>query len=105
MVNSTNSDGNRSDTTNQGGKMERNYKDDGSSRDEADWRSKEVEQMKIQETEPWWLRGLIGAMFTQASLASGRSAVSSNPDVGKRKKSGFFVCSLVRLERRQKSDN
>ncbi len=36
MVNATNSDGNSSDTTNQGGKMERNYKDDGSSRDETD---------------------------------------------------------------------
>jgi hypothetical protein len=23
-------------------------------------------------TEPWWLRGLIEAMFTQASLVSGR---------------------------------
>ncbi len=32
---------NSSDTTNQGGKMERNYKDDGSStKDETDWRSK-----------------------------------------------------------------
>jgi hypothetical protein len=31
MVNATNSDGNSSDTTNQGGTMERNYKDDGSS--------------------------------------------------------------------------
>ena len=31
MVNATNSDGNSSDTTNQGGEMERNYKDDGSS--------------------------------------------------------------------------
>ncbi len=30
MVNATTSDGNSSDTTNQGGKMERNYKDDGS---------------------------------------------------------------------------
>jgi hypothetical protein len=29
--------------------MERNYKNDGSSRDEADWRSKEVEYMKIQD--------------------------------------------------------
>ncbi len=49
MVNFTNSNGNSSDTTNQGGKMERNYKDDDSSRDEADWRSKEVEYMKIQD--------------------------------------------------------
>jgi hypothetical protein len=31
MVNATTSDGNSSDTTGQGGKMERNYKDDGSS--------------------------------------------------------------------------
>ncbi len=31
MVNATTSDGNSSDTTNQGGKMERKYKDDGSS--------------------------------------------------------------------------
>jgi hypothetical protein len=30
MVNSTTSDGNSSDTTGQGGKMERNYKDYGS---------------------------------------------------------------------------
>jgi hypothetical protein len=30
MVNTTTSDGNSSDATNQGGKMERNYKDDGS---------------------------------------------------------------------------
>jgi cellulase/cellobiase CelA1 len=29
MVNATYSDGNSSDITNQGGKMERNYKDDG----------------------------------------------------------------------------
>jgi hypothetical protein len=40
MVNATNCDGNSSDTTNQGGEMERNYKVDGSSRDETDWRSK-----------------------------------------------------------------
>ncbi len=56
-------------------------------------------------SEPWWFRGLISAMFTQASLASGRSAVGSNPDVGKRKNEGFFICSPVGLERRQKSDN
>jgi hypothetical protein len=31
MVNATTSDGNSSDTTNKGGKMEKNYKDDGSS--------------------------------------------------------------------------
>jgi hypothetical protein len=30
MVNATTSDGSSSDTTNQGGEMERNYKDDGS---------------------------------------------------------------------------
>jgi hypothetical protein len=36
----TTSDGNSSDTTNQGGEMERNYKDDGSTKDEQDWRSK-----------------------------------------------------------------
>ncbi len=29
MVNATNSDGNSSDTTDQGGEMERNYKDEG----------------------------------------------------------------------------
>jgi hypothetical protein len=39
MVNATTSDGNSSGTTNQGGKMERNYKDDGSLEDETDWRS------------------------------------------------------------------
>ncbi len=50
MVNATNSDGNSSDTTNQGGKMERNYKDDGSStgiKQTGD--QKEVEYMKIQD--------------------------------------------------------
>jgi hypothetical protein len=36
-------------------------------------------------TEPWWLRGLIGAMFTQASLASGRSVVrtQASPYIGR----------------------
>jgi hypothetical protein len=34
MVNATTSDGNSSDTTNQGGEMERNYKDEGSTKDE-----------------------------------------------------------------------
>ena len=43
---------NSSDTTNQGGKMERNYKDDGSStKDETDWRSKEVEYMRFKTTQ------------------------------------------------------
>jgi hypothetical protein len=32
MVNATTSDGNSSDTTNQGGEMERKYKDDGSTK-------------------------------------------------------------------------
>ncbi len=52
MVNATNSDGNSSDTTNQGGEMERNYKDDGSSnKDETDWRSREVEYMRFRTTQ------------------------------------------------------
>jgi hypothetical protein len=44
-------------------------------------------------------------MFTQAFLASGRSAVGSNPDVAEQTKNKGFVCSLVWFERRQKSDN
>jgi hypothetical protein len=31
--------------------MERNYKDDGSSRDETDWRSKEMEYMRFKSTQ------------------------------------------------------
>ncbi len=40
MVNATNSDGNSSDTTDQGGEMVRNYKDEGSTTRMRDWRSK-----------------------------------------------------------------
>ncbi len=49
-----------------------------------EWEVKDWLTIHFSDTEPWWLRGLIGAMFTQASLASSRSAVGcSNPDVGK----------------------
>jgi hypothetical protein len=33
------------------------------------------DQLPPKLTQPWWLRGLIGAMFTQTSLAFGRCAV------------------------------
>ncbi len=45
----------------------------------------------MDKTEPWWLRGLIEAMFTQAWLVSGRSAEGSNPDVAERKKRTEFL--------------
>ncbi len=52
FVYATNSDGNSSDTTNQGEEMKRNYKDDGSSTmDETDWRSSEVEYMRFRTTQ------------------------------------------------------
>jgi hypothetical protein len=45
MVNATTSDGNSSDTTCQGGKMERNYKDDGS--------STKMNRLEINENGPY----------------------------------------------------
>jgi hypothetical protein len=45
MVNATNQDGNSSDTTSQAGKMERNYKDDGS--------STRMNRLEITENEPY----------------------------------------------------
>jgi hypothetical protein len=50
MVNATTSDGNSSDTTCQGGKMERkNNKGDGSSTRLADWKITESGTYKIQD--------------------------------------------------------
>ncbi len=43
MVNTTTSDGNSSDTTNQGGEMERNYKDEGS--------TTRMNRLEIEETD------------------------------------------------------
>jgi hypothetical protein len=54
MVNATNSDGNSSDTTDQGGEMKRNYKDDGSTnKDEQTGDQKEVDykRFKIKQAE------------------------------------------------------
>jgi hypothetical protein len=48
MVNATNSDGNSSDTTDQGGEMVRNYKDEVSC---TDWRSKGVDYMRFKITQ------------------------------------------------------
>jgi hypothetical protein len=47
MVNSTTSDGNNSDTTNQGGEMERNYKDDGSTTRMNRLEIKEMDYMRF----------------------------------------------------------
>ncbi len=48
MVNATTSDGNSSDTTCQGGKMERNYKDDGY--------STRMNRLEINENGPYEIR-------------------------------------------------
>jgi hypothetical protein len=51
MVNATTSDGNSSDTTNQGGEMERNYKDDGSSTRMNRLEIKEMDYMRFKTTQ------------------------------------------------------
>ncbi len=51
MVNATNPDGNSSDTTSQGGKMERNYKDEDSTPRMSKLEIKEVEYMRFKTTQ------------------------------------------------------
>ncbi len=52
MVNPTNSDGNSSDTTDRGGKMVRNYKDEGSTaKDEQAGDQKKVDYMRFKITQ------------------------------------------------------
>ncbi len=51
MVNVTNSDGNSSDTTNQGGEMVRNYKDEGSTTRMNRVEIKEVDYMRFKITQ------------------------------------------------------
>ncbi len=51
MVNATTSDGNSSDTTNQGGEMERNYKDEGSTTRMNRMEIKEVDYMRFKITQ------------------------------------------------------
>jgi hypothetical protein len=65
MVSATTSDGNISDTTNQGGKMERNFKDDGSSR---------MNRLKIREMD-----------YMRFKTTQNRSTTTMNkyPQVGK----------------------
>ncbi len=51
MVNATNSDGNSSDTTEQGGDMERNYKNEGSTTRMNRLEIKEVDYMRFKITQ------------------------------------------------------
>jgi hypothetical protein len=51
MVNATTSDGNSSDTTDQGGEMVRNYKDEGSTTSMNRLEIKEVDYMRFKITQ------------------------------------------------------